>query len=719
MKKLTRVIFIIALLAMVVLPLSARKAMNVSWEWLLSDPDVTAYRYQLNGEAEDGWTVVDGKTSVYTATGLDPYSDYTLYLQCSYDGINWSESASSTAYALLKLEEEVPAVEAEEKAEETVFYVYGFGISNRWTKSSFESTTLDDSILTSDEILGFIQYEAARYPEFVNSVYYSLIDNGFALTFEEGSVDVASLLPQYRSDITEYIDSLLVSLAETLEETAEEAVEAVLDTLVEESAEEAVFEETFDYRGLRADLKLYSTYGTVVLPAGTTEADTADAAALLVMKYPEASLVTYTFSDGVLTLSYPEITAEYASSLYPVLENEAEWYIDQVLASLSEKAPEEAKAEEKVEAEAETKVVISEKAPLYTDTLTYKGVTSTIAVDNTWATLTIPEGMSMEDVQAVAGLVASSYKEASLVSYSIDGDTVILTYPEQSDEFLLSALDVLRKEAMALIDRIEEAKTAKTETAPAVEEAPLEAAPAEEAKTVEEAPAAKAEEPAAPAEPEKAPEAPAPVAPVNVEAVPVKEEKKDSPKAEAVRASFNMGLNGGLEWGMGKVVTEGVSKTPTIYPFVSFTLEGQNLLHFGAFGLGLRSDLSAVFIPQSRNLSSNPGNIWGFDATADLKLMAYINASFARFYFGAGVGYSAASDGFTSVHSTEQRILKGVGGGVGFNTAFAVTGVLGAQFNLGKTVTLSAEGYARWFFDSPGKLDTLNVAATVGLGVRF
>lgn len=703
MKKLTKVIFIIALLAMVVLPLSARKAMNVSWEWLLSDPDVTAYRYQLNGEAEDGWTVVDGKTSAYTATGLDPYSDYTLYLQCSYDGINWSESASSTAYALLKLEEEAPAVEAapveaEETAEETVFYVYGFGISNRWTKSSFESVTLDDGLLTSDDVLGFIQYEAAKYPAFVNSVYYSLIDNGFSLTYEEGSVDVASLLPQYRADITEYIDSLLVSLAETVEETVAEAVETALDSLVEEAVEEPVLEETFGYRGLKADLKLYSTHGTVVLPAGTTASDIADAAALLVMKYPEASLVTYTFDDGVLTLDYPEISGAYASALYPVLKDEAEWYIDQILASVSAKAP----AEAEVEAE--------EVSHLYSDTLSYKGVTSTVTVDSTCATLTIPEGMSMEDVQAVAAMIVAAYPdEASLVTYSIDGDTVTLTYPETSDEFLLGALDVLRKEAMALIDRIEAAKPVSSA------EAPVEVSPAAEVKA-EEAPAAKSEEIPAPAESEKALEAPAPVA---VEAAPVKETKKDSPKADAVRASFNMGLNGGLEWGMGKVMTEGMAKTPTIYPFVSLTLEGQNLVHFGAFGLGLRSDVSAVFIPESRNMSSNPTNVWGYDATADLKLMAYINASFGKFYLGAGAGYSAASDGFTSVHSKDQRILEGVGGGVGFNTAFALTGVLGVQFNLGKTVTLSAEGYARWFFDNPGKLDTLTVAATVGLGVRF
>lgn len=732
MKKLTKVIFIIALLAMVVLPLSAKKTMNVSWEWLLSDPDVTAYRYQLNGEAEDGWTVVDGKTSVYTATGLDPYSDYTLYLQCSYDGINWSESASSTAYALLKLEEETPVVEtapqeavveeapveAEETPVEAVFYIYGFGVSNRWTKSSFESTTLDDGLLTSDDVLGFIQYEARKYPEVVSLVEYKLIDNGFVLTYDEGLFDVAALLPQYRADITEYVTSLLSSFAESLEEAVEEAVEEVVDALVEEDVEETILEEKFSYRGFKADLKLYSTYGIIVLPEGTTEDDVADAASLLVMKYPEASFVTYVFDDGVLTVYYPEITAEYVSSLYPVLKDEAEWYIDQILAMLAEKVEEEAPAEEVV------------SAPLYSDTLTYKGVTSTITVDNTWATLTMPEGMSSADVEAVASLVAAKYSpEASLVTYSIDGDTVKLTYPEQTDEFLLSVLEVLRVEAMTFIDRLEKLnapapleEVKPVETAPAEEAKPVETAHVEEAKPVKTTPVEEVKPvettpvvEAKPVETTPVDEVKTPSAPSAVTAVPL----KDSPKAEAVKATFNMGLKGGFEWGFGSVTTDGFSKTPTFYPFASLTLEGQNLVHFGAFGLGVRSDFSAVFIPQSKDITSNPDNVWGYDFTLDLKLMSYVNVSFTKFYFGVGVGYSAATNGYTSAHSSSSKIFTGVNGSVGLNTAWALTGVLGVQFNLGNVVTLSAEGYARWFFDNGGKLGTLNTVAAVGLGVSF
>ncbi|MGN1164008.1 MAG: hypothetical protein ACI4S4_04275, partial [Candidatus Ornithospirochaeta sp.] len=111
MKKLSKVLLAAALLILIASPLSAAKAMNVTWQWLLNDPYVTSYRYQIDGEAEDGWTVVDGSTDTYVATCLDPYKDYTLYLQCTYDGVLWSDSATSTAYALLEYVESAPVVE--------------------------------------------------------------------------------------------------------------------------------------------------------------------------------------------------------------------------------------------------------------------------------------------------------------------------------------------------------------------------------------------------------------------------------------------------------------------------------------------------------------------------------------------------------------------------------------------------------------------------------
>ena len=99
--------------------LFAAQEMSVTWEWLLDDPAVNYYRYQLNGTDDNGWTVVPGTTSSYLAEGLDPYQDHTLYLERSYDGVHWSETASATAEALLVKETE-PAVTAPVEEEEVV-----------------------------------------------------------------------------------------------------------------------------------------------------------------------------------------------------------------------------------------------------------------------------------------------------------------------------------------------------------------------------------------------------------------------------------------------------------------------------------------------------------------------------------------------------------------------------------------------------------------------
>ena len=107
MHKPLKYVLILAVVLFAALGQLAAASMTVEWEWLLDDPDVTAYRYQLGGEAPDGWTVVSADTDTYKVTGLDPYQDYTLYLQRTYDGENWSPSASSTAYALLSEGEEV------------------------------------------------------------------------------------------------------------------------------------------------------------------------------------------------------------------------------------------------------------------------------------------------------------------------------------------------------------------------------------------------------------------------------------------------------------------------------------------------------------------------------------------------------------------------------------------------------------------------------------
>lgn len=111
-----KILLTLSVLLFSVAALFAAQEMNVTWQWLLDDPEVQYYRYQLDGTLDDGWTVVSADISEYTATGLDPYSDHTLYLERSYDAINWSETASSTAEALLVLPVEEEVVPAEEEA---------------------------------------------------------------------------------------------------------------------------------------------------------------------------------------------------------------------------------------------------------------------------------------------------------------------------------------------------------------------------------------------------------------------------------------------------------------------------------------------------------------------------------------------------------------------------------------------------------------------------
>lgn len=82
----------------------------VTWEWLMDDPDVTAFRYQLDGEDPSGWTVVDTSVTSYTVEGLEGSVSHSLYLQQSYDGENWSASAVSVVEPLVV----EPAQEPEE-----------------------------------------------------------------------------------------------------------------------------------------------------------------------------------------------------------------------------------------------------------------------------------------------------------------------------------------------------------------------------------------------------------------------------------------------------------------------------------------------------------------------------------------------------------------------------------------------------------------------------
>lgn len=102
------------LMLLVLLPaLLSAVPVVVTWEWMLGDPNVTTFRYQIDGEDPNAWITVDASQTSYTVEGLDGTRSYSLYLQQSYDGVNFSSSAVATAEPLEKVVTEPAPVAAE------------------------------------------------------------------------------------------------------------------------------------------------------------------------------------------------------------------------------------------------------------------------------------------------------------------------------------------------------------------------------------------------------------------------------------------------------------------------------------------------------------------------------------------------------------------------------------------------------------------------------
>ena len=97
-----------AVLLMLIFALSCVFATDgiVTWTWFENDPDVEFFRYQVDGEDEGKWTVVDWSVNEVSLE-LDVSEVHTLYLQQSYDGIVWSQS-SMTDSEIYEPEEEEP-----------------------------------------------------------------------------------------------------------------------------------------------------------------------------------------------------------------------------------------------------------------------------------------------------------------------------------------------------------------------------------------------------------------------------------------------------------------------------------------------------------------------------------------------------------------------------------------------------------------------------------
>ena len=112
-------VFLFLAILLVAIPVFAVEV-QIDWSWDLEDKDVKYFRYQLDEENADDWTVVDSTVLSYTLIEEDDTVEHALYLQQSYDGIYWSPSTVSYSEAIQVEEAEdlgtiviepVPAVE--------------------------------------------------------------------------------------------------------------------------------------------------------------------------------------------------------------------------------------------------------------------------------------------------------------------------------------------------------------------------------------------------------------------------------------------------------------------------------------------------------------------------------------------------------------------------------------------------------------------------------
>lgn len=414
------------------------------------------------------------------------------------------------------------------------------------------------------DIVDFFANVVEAFPFVKDYVTYSIPEDGtLVLTYPSEVVDTTyekvEVLAYLDDAVTEYADAILGSFLNALDSTTEEAV-ATEETTAEEDV--PVFASIFTYKGITSNIIAYSDYALISIPAGVTEDDINAIAAELVVAYPEASVVTYALDDANIVLTYPEQSDAFVLAAVTQLESDARWLIDQLTPATEEVAIAEVKTEE--------------EAPLFSTIFTYKGVTSYVVAYSDHALISIPDGVTEADINTIASELVAAYPIAKAVTYDIEDNNIVLTYPEENGDFIASAVTQLESDARWLIDQLtpatEEVAVAKVEeVAPVVEE--VKEAPVETAK---------AEEPVAPV---VAPEVPA--SPVETVEVVAPSALVAAPVAQ--KESFIKGYTASIT-ATPKANVSSVWEKPFVVGF-----GGRFALDFGKFSVGVKAsyDLSA------------------------------------------------------------------------------------------------------------------------------
>ena len=197
--------------------------------------EVEKYGEMLTSSATISF-ISDGFTLTYPET-VDP-ADYIDVYKADLDAYITSLFASEEAPEV----EEAPVDEAVEETEEEMdietsdFDVFGYRVLNSWYEGVFVSQTEEFGLVTEDDVIGFVEYEAEKYGEILTSnCYVYIVPDGFILLYPE-TLDIAPYIGIYKSDLEEYITFLFAAAEEpAVEETVEE-----LPVVEEPQAEETV-----------------------------------------------------------------------------------------------------------------------------------------------------------------------------------------------------------------------------------------------------------------------------------------------------------------------------------------------------------------------------------------------------------------------------------------------------------------------------------------------
>ena len=250
------------------------------------------------------------------------------------------------------------------------------------------------------------------------------------------------------------------------------------------------------------DTEAVITYPAEYIYKSDIDAAVAVAASLFPQYVP---YVTYSIpEEGTLVVDYPAIGTTEKVSILGYLNDAVTTYIDGVFTEMFKaEAPavvEEAPVEEAAPVE----------VPVFSTIISTHGLSANVVAYSDHAEITVPEGATKADVDYVAAALVQAYPVAAACQYSFDGSVVTVTYPAQSDAFVVAAVKQLESDAKWAADQL--FGTAVAAAPAVVEEAPVEVvAPVVEVTPVVE-PAPVAEAPKAEAPVEEAKPEPAPVA---------------------------------------------------------------------------------------------------------------------------------------------------------------------------------------------------------------